>query len=94
MESVVLTEEPKLRSGILIDQASVLGNLDYNVWKKMETIVNYRSVILDPNTALGELSVSEDLTSVRHRETPQDVPLNKERFMNYPSVLGSEEFTS
>lgn len=87
MESLVLTDEPELRSGLFIDQASVLGNLDYRVWRKMETRVNYSRLILDPNTA-HRVHVSEDL-SVRQSTTPdQLLPLSPERFTSYPSVLG------
>uniref|UniRef100_A0A8C6TNG9 B30.2/SPRY domain-containing protein n=1 Tax=Neogobius melanostomus TaxID=47308 RepID=A0A8C6TNG9_9GOBI len=96
MESLVLTDEPEpqLRSGLLIDQATVLGNLGHRVWEKMKTMVKYSPVILDPNTAQGNLRLSEDLSSVRHEDTQQLLPLNPERFTNYPSVLGSEGFSS
>ncbi len=51
-------------------------------------------MILDPNTALPCLVVSDDLTSVRRSENKQLIPDNPERFDTCPCVLGSEGFNS
>ncbi|XP_061112344.1 zinc-binding protein A33-like [Conger conger] len=50
--------------------------------------------MLDPNTASANLSLSDDLTTVRLTDTAQNCPDNPERFYPCVDVLGSEGFTS
>ncbi|KAM9417908.1 E3 ubiquitin-protein ligase TRIM35-like [Salvelinus alpinus] len=86
--------DPERVSGALIDVAKYLGNLKFRVWEKMQEIVQFTPVILDPNTVHPHLILSSNLISLRHSmETPQ-LPDNPERFDKYRSVLGSEGFNS
>ncbi|XP_061100181.1 E3 ubiquitin-protein ligase TRIM35-like [Conger conger] len=85
--------DPETVSGALIDVAKHLGNLKYRVWEKMLGTVQYTPVTLDPNTANPNLSLSEDLTSVRRSGEREQVPDNPERF-DWLWVLGSEGFSS
>uniref|UniRef100_A0A8C6WVY4 Uncharacterized protein n=1 Tax=Neogobius melanostomus TaxID=47308 RepID=A0A8C6WVY4_9GOBI len=83
------------KAGLLLDQAKVLGNLGFRVWRNMRSVVKHRAVVLDPNTAGRYLCLSDDLSTVRiEPEENEDLPLNPERFQNYASVLGHEGFSS
>lgn len=83
----------QVASGTL-DVAKHLGNLRFQIWRKMTEIIKYYPVILDPNTADGWLYVSEDMTSMRQMQSKSDVPDNPERFTKYIYALGAEGFTS
>ncbi|XP_061106728.1 zinc-binding protein A33-like [Conger conger] len=87
-------QDPELLSGALIDVAKHLGNLTFRVWETMLGMVQYTPVMMDPNIAHANLSLSDDLTTVRHTGTAQNCPDNPERFNRIVNVLGSEGFTS
>lgn len=97
MERMQISElDPQIPSGALIQVSSYLGNLSFRVCNKMQDIVQYTPVILDPNTANPRLLLSDDLTSVKSLEfsEKQLLPNNPERFDWFFSVLGSEGFNS
>ncbi|XP_017324581.1 zinc-binding protein A33 [Ictalurus punctatus] len=87
-------QHPEELSGALIHVAKHLANLKFRVWEKMQDIVQYTPVTLDPNTTHPKLIVSNDLTSVRRSDEHQKLPDNPERFDEFPCILGSEGFNS
>ncbi|XP_056308935.1 zinc-binding protein A33 [Danio aesculapii] len=95
MERVQISQpDPQTPSGALIHVSQYLGNLQYRVWRKMQDIVHYSPIILDPNVAHRNLFLSDDLTSLKWSLNSQAFPDNPERFDEYSCVLGSEGFTS
>uniref|UniRef100_A0A3B1JXS2 Zinc-binding protein A33-like n=1 Tax=Astyanax mexicanus TaxID=7994 RepID=A0A3B1JXS2_ASTMX len=87
-------KHPEKTSGALINVAKHLSNLKFRVWEKMQEIIQYTPVTLDPNTAHPQLHLSDDLTAVEKRDQRSSVPDNPERFDKYWCVLGSEGFNS
>ncbi|XP_014870536.1 zinc-binding protein A33-like [Poecilia latipinna] len=87
-------DDPDLISGALIDEARYLGNLSFNVWSKMKDMISFSPVVLDPNTAHPDLTLSDDLTSLKQATGKQELPDNPERIDRFISVIGSESFTS
>ncbi|XP_056132209.1 E3 ubiquitin-protein ligase TRIM35-like [Lampris incognitus] len=86
--------DPVMAPGSLIDVAKYLGSLSYTVWEKMQKIVTYTPVTLDPNTAAPWLLLSDDLTSVGDCDDKQKLPDNPERFDPDTGILGHRGFTS
>ncbi|XP_046701834.1 zinc-binding protein A33-like isoform X2 [Silurus meridionalis] len=87
-------QHPEELSGTLIHVPKHLANLKFKVWEKMQNIVQYTNVTLDPNTAHPKLIVSNDLTLVRTSDEDQHLPNNPERFNELLCILGSEGFNS
>ncbi|XP_029983072.1 tripartite motif-containing protein 35 [Sphaeramia orbicularis] len=87
------TDEPAEEADTLLDVAKLQGCVQHRVWDKMQRIIQYFPVVLDPNTCSVCLSVSSDLASVFVGEE-QHLPDNPERFVSTQSILGSESFTS
>ncbi|KAJ8377073.1 hypothetical protein SKAU_G00076530 [Synaphobranchus kaupii] len=65
-EQMSQVSDPEVVSGGRIDVAKHLGNLKYRVWEKMQGIAQYTPVVLNPNIKSDNLTVSEDLTSLRY----------------------------
>lgn len=87
-------EEPVIGPDALIDVARHLGSLGFHVWEKMQQIVKYTPVTLDPNTAAPWLILSDDLSSVHDVEEKQKLPDNPERYDPDAGVLARESFAS
>ncbi|KAK2867172.1 hypothetical protein Q8A67_025289 [Cirrhinus molitorella] len=85
-------EDPEMTPGDLIDVAKYMGNFKHNVWQKIRRSISYTPVVLDPNTASFQLTLSEDLITVWNRNKSQEIdeksPNNIERFADCPCVLG------
>ncbi|XP_034015598.1 tripartite motif-containing protein 35 [Thalassophryne amazonica] len=86
-------KEPGDEYEALVDVAKHHGCLQHRVWDKMQSIIQYFPVTLDPNTASACLGMSRDLSRVYICEE-QTLPDNPERFVSPPSILGSEGYTS
>ncbi|KAJ0003532.1 hypothetical protein NQD34_008630 [Periophthalmus magnuspinnatus] len=105
-QTKIQTQRKPPPEGLLLNQADILGNLGYQVWKRMKHVVQYTPIILDPNTANRYLQLSEDLTCVGYRGERGEggeggeggieevAPINPERFTNMAAVLGSHGLTS
>ncbi|XP_030645575.1 zinc-binding protein A33 [Chanos chanos] len=87
-------QDPKVLSGMLLDEAKYLGNLKYRVWSKMRGAAQYTPVTLDPNTAHPCLSLSDDLTALHYSAPPRPPPRNAERFCISAEALGSVRLCS
>uniref|UniRef100_A0A3B1JKH4 Tripartite motif containing 35-12 n=1 Tax=Astyanax mexicanus TaxID=7994 RepID=A0A3B1JKH4_ASTMX len=86
--------EPEKVPAALINVAKHVSSLKYSVWEKMQGLVEYIPVTLDPNTAYPCLSLSRNLSRVSNTGVIQKLPDNPERFDHFVFVLGSEGFTS
>ncbi|XP_016099391.1 tripartite motif-containing protein 35-like [Sinocyclocheilus grahami] len=87
--------DPTRPSGMLINVAKHVGNMTFEVSKKLQANVRYTPVTFDPNTAHPYLLVSDDLTCITYTDEHfQQLPANPERFDGYTSILGSEGFNS
>ncbi|XP_072542749.1 E3 ubiquitin-protein ligase TRIM35-like [Salminus brasiliensis] len=87
-------QDPERLSGALLNVGKHLANLKFTVWKKMQEMVQFTPVTLDPNTAYPKLLLSDDLASVRVTTEEQQLLDNPERFDRYLFVVGSESFNS
>ncbi|KAI1894808.1 hypothetical protein AGOR_G00119560 [Albula goreensis] len=73
----------------LIDTGKHLASLKYRVWEKMLV-----PLTLEPLSAHPQLSLEDELTSVRYSFRGRHIPDNPERFNLYVYVLGSRGHTS
>ncbi|XP_062395076.1 E3 ubiquitin-protein ligase TRIM35-like [Sardina pilchardus] len=81
--------------GELVNVAKHLGNLKFRIWEKMQDMVQYTPVILDPNTADARLYITADLTGVKiSTEADRQPPDNPERYDSFACVLGSQGLES
>ncbi|XP_076849657.1 E3 ubiquitin-protein ligase TRIM35-like [Brachyhypopomus gauderio] len=87
-------KEHEMVSGALINVAKHLSNLKFRVWERMQKILQYYPVTLDPNTAHPRLHLSDDLTTVEYSPQKSLLLDNTERFDECACVLGSEGFNS
>ncbi|KAI4883686.1 hypothetical protein NFI96_031885 [Prochilodus magdalenae] len=87
-------KDPEKTSGALISVGKHLSNLKFRVWEKMQEVLQYTPVTLDPNTADPHLHLSDDLTAVEYRNQRSSLPDDPERFDVGRCVLGSECFIS
>ncbi|XP_061679219.1 zinc-binding protein A33-like [Syngnathoides biaculeatus] len=85
--------EPEIIRDILINSATHQASLKFQVWKKMERLVKYVPIALDPNTAQANLELSEELTCVQYR-SQRVLPDNPERCTGAVCVLGAGGFLS
>ncbi|KAL7864049.1 hypothetical protein AOLI_G00154690 [Acnodon oligacanthus] len=85
-------KDPMSTEGALINVAKHLSNLKFRVWEKMQEVLQYTPVTLDPNTAHPILHLSDDLTAVEFGNEESSLPANPERFASSACVLGSEGF--
>uniref|UniRef100_A0A671MGK7 Tripartite motif containing 35-12 n=1 Tax=Sinocyclocheilus anshuiensis TaxID=1608454 RepID=A0A671MGK7_9TELE len=92
--SQITFNEPENVPNSLIDVAEHITSLQFRVWEKMQSLVEYTPVALDSNTAYPCLSLSKNLTSVSNTGTMKELPDNPERFDHFVFVLGSKGFTS
>ncbi|KAI4893096.1 hypothetical protein NFI96_026767, partial [Prochilodus magdalenae] len=90
----ITPKDPEKTSGALISVGKHLSNLKFRVWEKMQEVLQYTPVTLDPNTAHPDLHLSDDLTAVERRKQRSALPDNPERFDERECVLGSEGFNS
>ncbi|XP_019731551.1 zinc-binding protein A33-like isoform X2 [Hippocampus comes] len=85
--------EPEIIRDILINSAAHQASLKFQVWKKMERLVKYVPITLDPNTAQANLELSEELSCVRY-SSQRMLPDNPERCTGGVCVLGAGGFVS
>ncbi|XP_043923699.1 zinc-binding protein A33-like [Protopterus annectens] len=72
------------------------GPQQYSIWKEMLSVISpgLSHLTLDPNTAHPGLTLSEELTSVKHGAVKLQLSDNPKRYDSHPCVLGSQGFTS
>ncbi|XP_061630547.1 zinc-binding protein A33-like [Phyllopteryx taeniolatus] len=85
--------EPEIIRDILINSGTHQASLKFQVWKKMERLVKYVPITLDPNTAQANLELSEELSCVQYT-SQRTLPDNPERCTGGVCVLGAGGFVS
>lgn len=86
--------DPQFLREALLDTAKHVGNLAFQVWRKMKDEVSLCPIILDPNTVGRRLRLSDDLTVLSGDWNLLQLPDNPERFTENSAVLGHQGFSS
>ncbi|XP_043828237.1 probable E3 ubiquitin-protein ligase TRIML1 [Dromiciops gliroides] len=71
------------------------NRIAFQITGMSEILVSFqRDITLDPETADPQLTLSEDLKSVKYVDVPQDQTGNHKKFSHALRVLGAQRFTS
>lgn len=87
-------KEPCFGENCILNTGEHVGALSFNIWKNMQSHVEYYPVVFDPNTASPWLAMNANLTTVKESSELLTTPDNPERFDPCVFVLGNKGYTS